>query len=67
MKYRNISSHLEDIADGRAVDPGEYFELTEKQAKDPYNAAKISELIFIAVPKNPPTVDEFVETKNGDK
>lgn len=65
MRYRNVSSHLEDIADGRAFDPGDYFDLTDKQAKDPYNAAKIDSGVFVKAPL--PQPEDSGETTKGEK
>lgn len=51
MRYRNVSDHLEDLADGRAVDPGGYFEMDEEQASDQYNKSKMDEGSFIEAPE----------------
>jgi acylphosphatase len=41
--YRCISGHVEDLADGRVVAPGEEVKLTAEQIDDPHNARLIDE------------------------
>ena len=50
MRYRNISGHPEDLADGRIVGIGEFVELTAEQAKDPFNKDKIDEGHLVEAP-----------------
>lgn len=50
MRYRNVSGHPEDLADGRIVGAGEFCELTAEQAKDPFYKDKIDEGHFIEAP-----------------
>lgn len=52
MRYRNVSDHLEDLTGGRAVDPGEFFNLTEEEQKDEYNKGKIAQGVFIEAPES---------------
>lgn len=65
MRYRNISGHPEDLADGRVVgSTGDesFFELTDEEAADPFNAAKIDQESFIEAPEprtKEPTVEDL--------
>lgn len=43
MEYRNVSDHPEELAGGRTLEPGEFVDLSDEEAKDPYNAALISD------------------------
>jgi hypothetical protein len=47
MEYRSASTHIEDLADGSQVAPGEAVSLTQKAAEDPHNARLINEGILI--------------------
>lgn len=65
MRYRSVSDHLEDLTGGRAVDPGDFFELDEEGQKDEYNKDKIDRGVFIEAPEtdtvdNSPGRDELL-------
>lgn len=69
MTYRNVSVHLEDLADGRAIDPGKFFELDEEQEKDPYNKDKIHRGVFAVVTepeRNPPSDQRKARTSTRE-
>lgn len=51
MRYRNVSGHPDDTADGRSLATGEEFNLSAEQAKDSYNQAKIEEGNFLQIGK----------------
>jgi hypothetical protein len=52
MRYRNVSGHPEDLADGGVVATGAYVELDDEQVKDPHNREKIDAMRFIEAPEN---------------
>lgn len=58
MRYRNISGHPEDLADGGVVGTGQYVELTDEQAKDPHNREKIQRGAFISAPEHDTPPDQ---------
>ena len=47
LKFRSISNHVEDLADGSIVAPGEFVHLSEDEVKDPHNERLIGEGILI--------------------
>lgn len=49
MEYKNVGGHVEDLADGRMVEPGLVFELDEESIKDPFNKDKIDREVFIPI------------------
>lgn len=49
MKYKLISDHAEDLADGRVLGPGEEAELDEEAVEDPHNQRLIEEGKLIPV------------------
>lgn len=49
MEYKNVGSHVEDLADGRMAEPGLVFELDDESIKDPFNKDKIDREIFIPI------------------
>lgn len=51
MRHRNISSHVEDLHDGRVVEPGGFAELTVEEEKEPHNARLIEEGLLIPAPE----------------
>lgn len=61
MRYRNISGHPEDLADGSVVGTGAYFELSDEAAKDDFNKAKIEDNKFLQAPE-----DKKPAGKKGD-
>lgn len=46
-KFRHAGAHPEDLADGRMVAPGEAVFLTDEEAAEPFNQAKIADGVFI--------------------
>jgi pyruvate/2-oxoglutarate dehydrogenase complex dihydrolipoamide acyltransferase (E2) component len=49
MEYKNVGDHVEDLADGRMVAPGETIEISEDDAKIERNADLISGGRFLAL------------------
>lgn len=47
--YKSVSTHVEDLSDGRSVAPGDSITLTAEELKDPHNARLIDEGVFIVV------------------
>lgn len=47
MKFKCVSTHPEDLADGRILAPGEYADLDDEAQKDPHNQRLIEEDILI--------------------
>jgi hypothetical protein len=47
--YLPAGNHVIDLADGRAVVPGNKVKLTNKQAEDPHNKAYIENGVLIKV------------------
>ena len=46
--FRSVSSHVEDLASGRTLAPGEFVDLTKEEQKDPHNARLLEEGILIS-------------------
>lgn len=53
MKYRNVSGHADDDADGRLFEAGGFLDLDEDQVKQPSNAEKIALGYWIPVDETP--------------
>lgn len=47
LKFRSVSTHVEDLADGSTVAPGEFVHLSEDDLKDPHNERLVAEGILI--------------------
>lgn len=47
MDFKVISDHAEATADGAVHAPYSVFSLTKEQAKDPFNAERIEQGIFV--------------------
>lgn len=47
LTYKSVSTHVEDLASGRTVAPGEEFYLTTEELQDPHNARLIDEGVVI--------------------
>jgi plastocyanin len=58
LTFKSVSSHVEDLSDGRTVAPGDSVTLTTEESKDPHNARLIDEGVFIAV-------EETSDSKKG--
>lgn len=50
--YKSVSTHVEDLSDGRSVAPGDSVTLTAEELKDPHNARLVDEGVFIVVEEN---------------
>lgn len=49
MKYRCVSDHIEDLADGRMVGPGEVVELEEDSLREDHNERLFAEGKLVAI------------------
>lgn len=47
LKFRCISNHVEDLADGSVVAPGEFVHLSEEDLKDPHNERLVAEGVLV--------------------
>lgn len=47
LDVKSVSTHVEDLASGRTVEPGEVIHMTEKEAADPHNKRLLDEGILI--------------------
>lgn len=59
LKLRSISNHVEDLADGSIVAPGETVSLTEKQLSEPHNKRLVDEGLLIEA------AEEKADSKEG--
>ena len=50
MDYKNMSRHVQDLAQGQMLAPGEIVTLEEAQADVPHNALLISEGVLVSLP-----------------
>jgi hypothetical protein len=46
-KFKSVSNHVEDLASGQTVGPGETFNLTAEDQQDPHNQRLIDEEIIV--------------------
>lgn len=46
-RYRFVGQHLDDLADGRTLEPGLFYDLTADEVADPHNAARITDGVLI--------------------
>jgi hypothetical protein len=46
-KYRYVGRHIDDLADGRTVEPGQTVALDEAAVADPHNARLIDEGLLV--------------------
>lgn len=51
MKYRNVSEHVEDLADGSTAGPGEEVNLTKDETREDHNERLITEGKLIPLDK----------------
>lgn len=49
--FRFVGRHVDDLADGRSLEPGQFVELTQAELDDPHNQQRISEGLLIEVEK----------------
>lgn len=49
-KYRFVGQHLDDLADGRILEPGEAYTLTPDEIEDPHNQQRISDGLLLELP-----------------
>lgn len=47
MLYKNVGNHVEDLADGRALAPGESADLDEDAVRDPRNEDLVARGVLI--------------------
>lgn len=59
--YRFVGTHVDDLADGRILEPGQFIDLTDEEATDPHNALRIEAGLLIEVEKKQPA-----SRKEGD-
>lgn len=63
-RFRSVSSHVEDLADGRTVPPGEFIELTDDELQDPHNLRLLQEGVLMRIEEDKDTdADAKTETK----
>lgn len=51
-RFRFVGQHLDDLADGRVLEPGSFIDLTTVEAVDPHNAQRIADGLLIEAPAN---------------
>jgi len=49
--FRFVGRHIDDLADGRTIEPGQFVDLTQAEIDDPHNAQRISEGLLVEVDK----------------
>lgn len=47
MEYRNVSDHVQDLASGQTVGPGEAVEIAKKDLEEDHNLRLVEEGLFI--------------------
>lgn len=50
-EYKNVGSHVHDLADGRMLAPGETVMLDEDAVRDPHNEALLADGVLIGTEK----------------
>ena len=63
LKFRCVSNHVEDLADGSIVAPGEFVHLSEEDAKDPHNERLIAEGALIGTGDKSEEVADMTEAR----
>jgi hypothetical protein len=63
LTFKSVSSHVEDLANGRTVEPGGVVSLTGEEQDDPHNKRLIDEGVFIVVEE--PTHEKKTTQKEG--
>jgi hypothetical protein len=66
MRYRNVSNHIEDLDDGRVIEPGGYVELDDDATDADHNKRLIEEGQLIEAPEAP-DVQAILPSKNAAK
>jgi len=63
LKFRCVSSHIEDLADGSTVAPGEYVTLSDEDLKDPHNERLVADGILVGTGEKSTNEAEKIEKK----
>ena len=50
-RFRFVGRHIDDLADGRILEPGQFVELNDSEIDDPHNQLRISDGLLIEVDK----------------
>jgi hypothetical protein len=48
--HRFVGTHVDDLADGQVLEPGQRVELTDEQLAEPHNRRLIDEHLLIPIP-----------------
>jgi hypothetical protein len=51
-RYRYVGAHLDDLHDGRIIEPGAYVTLTDEEADHPHNQHRFDDGLLIEAPKH---------------
>lgn len=49
-RYRFVGPHLDDLADGRILEPGGFYRLTQTEASEPHNQQRITDGHLVEMP-----------------
>lgn len=52
-KYRFVGPHVDDLHDGRLLEPGGFYTLTPDEAGQPHNALRIEAGLLVPVEERP--------------
>lgn len=50
--FRFVGQHLDDLADGRILEPGATYNLDKEATEDPHNAQRITEGLLVEVQRS---------------